>query len=322
MKLKRSTSFFPPVHAALLLLLAIICARPLLSLLYGALFPGGLGEDLYYLLSALQELVLFAIPAIWILYVRYPSSHYSMRTSSLRVSEAVSFALAAILGVFLFSYLSNLWMILLQRMGIPLTLAAVPAPSGPLQLLSSLLAIAVLPAMCEEIFFRGLVFASFEDWGTRRALIWSALLFALMHGQLTALPLQLILVLLFGFMVIYTHSIYATMIYHAFHNGASLLAAYLLARGAQAVQEAEPVLSLADTLSLLPSMLFLLLIWVLLIALPLRARYQEAGGLPVFYYLGLLKSEPPSIRIYGLLAVILALLISAYIVGTWGGLFL
>lgn len=318
---KRRTDFFPPVHAALLLLLAIVCVRPMLSWLYGVLFPIGIGENLYYMISALQEINLFALPAIWMLFVRYPTSHLSVRTAKLRASEAVSFSLAAILGVFVFSYLSNLWMLLLQRLGVPLTLSSVPAPSGPVQFLSSVLAIATLPAMCEELFFRGFVFSAFEEGGTRRALLWSALLFALMHGQLTALPVHLILGFLFGYMAIYMHSIYAPMLYHAFHNGASLLATYLLSQGAQAEAEADAVVSLSQTLSLLPSMLFLLFLWLLLIVLPLRARYQDLKGRFDFYLVPT-QTAPRPVHERCLLAAAVALLVATYIFNTWGGLFL
>lgn len=317
---KRREYPFPPVSAALLSLLAVVLARPALALLYGAVFPGGIGEGTYYLLSALQEIVLFSLPAYLMLDVRYPASRASVRRGPLRVSEAVSFSLAAVLGVFLFSYLSNLWILALDGLGVPLNLdTAVPAPSGPAELVASLLAIAVLPALCEELFFRGLLFSSFEPQGTGRAVAVSALLFALMHGQLTALPLHLLLGFLFGYLMVKTRSIFAPMLYHAFHNGASLVATYLLARSGEAAQEAEAALSLSDTLSLLPSMLFFLILWALLIALPLRARESDGPGAVYALPAG---SARLTILEKALLAVVCALLVFTYLYNTWGGLLL
>ena len=315
---RRRAHPFPPVSAALLSLLAVVLARPALALLYGAIFPGGIGEGAYYLLSALQEIALFALPAYLMLDVRYPAARASVRRGPLRVSEAVSFSLAAVLGVFLFSYLTNLWMLALDGLGVPLSLdAVVPAPTGPAELTASLLAIAVLPALCEESFFRGLLFSAFEPQGTRRAMAVSALLFALMHGQLTALPLHLLLGFLFGYLMVKTRSIYAPMLYHAFHNGASLVATYLLARSGDAAQEAEAALSLSDTLSIAPSMLFFLLLWALLIALPLRARGSDGPGSAYALPAGGLRL---TLGEKALLAAVCALLALTYLYNTWGGL--
>lgn len=90
--------------------------------------------------------------------------------------------------------------------------------------LLALLAIAVVPALCEEIFFRGLVFTSVAaNHGPRLAVVGSALLFTLAHtNPWQALPLFLFGLFL-GLLVGWTHSLYPAVLAHMTNNLISLL---------------------------------------------------------------------------------------------------
>lgn len=86
-----------------------------------------------------------------------------------------------------------------------------------------LVIIVLVPVICEEPLFRGLVFTSlYAHRGPRWALGGSALLFAISHFN----PWQLIPLFLFGLflgaLVYWTHSIYPAMLAHAVNNLASM----------------------------------------------------------------------------------------------------
>ena len=86
-----------------------------------------------------------------------------------------------------------------------------------------LVIIVLVPVICEEPLFRGLVFTSlYAHRGPRWALGGSALLFAVSHFN----PWQLIPLFLFGLflgaLVHWTHSIYPAMLAHAVNNLASM----------------------------------------------------------------------------------------------------
>ena len=51
----------------------------------------------------------------------------------------------------------------------------------------------VLPAICEELFFRGVVMRGLKQWGWFSAVIVSSLLFALMHGSFGMIILQFLI---------------------------------------------------------------------------------------------------------------------------------
>lgn len=90
--------------------------------------------------------------------------------------------------------------------------------------LIALFNIALVPAICEEILFRGYVLRSFEkSWGIRWAIIISGIIFGMFHLQLAnVLPLASIGILL-AFMTWISQSIYPAMIAHFVNNGASVL---------------------------------------------------------------------------------------------------
>lgn len=95
------------------------------------------------------------------------------------------------------------------------------------------LLVAVLPAIGEELMFRGVIqrlltvqFKSYH-WG-----IWgSAFLFSAMHFQFYGFLPRMLLGAMFGYMLVYTGSIIYPMIAHFFNNFASLIIAYLIQHG-------------------------------------------------------------------------------------------
>ena len=96
-------------------------------------------------------------------------------------------------------------------------------------LLLGLLTVALVPAICEELFFRGLVQRSFEGELAPRTAIWiTALLFALIHMQ----PILLIpltgLGLLLGYLAWRSGSILPAILLHLLFNAMQFLTGNLL----------------------------------------------------------------------------------------------
>ena len=125
-----------------------------------------------------------------------------------------------------------------------------------------LVTLVLVPVVCEEPLFRGLVFTSlYAHYGTRWALGGSALLFAISHFN----PWQLIPLFLFGLflgtLVYWTHSIYPAMLAHAVNNLASItgsnLRTYLGIDGLGPSQHLPMPLALLAGLILLVGLLLL-----------------------------------------------------------------
>ena len=75
--------------------------------------------------------------------------------------------------------------------------------------------ICLIPAMFEEVLFRGIAFSEYEKiYGTKKAIILCAVVFSLMHGSLIALVPQFITGLYLTYIVYKTNSIYSGVIGH------------------------------------------------------------------------------------------------------------
>jgi len=85
-----------------------------------------------------------------------------------------------------------------------------------------LLVIAVTPAVCEELLFRGVILSGLRRYGAWPAIIVSALLFALAHASIYRLLPTFCLGLLLGYIVVKTGSIWCSMLMHALNNGVAV----------------------------------------------------------------------------------------------------
>lgn len=87
-----------------------------------------------------------------------------------------------------------------------------------------LLVVVLLPALCEEAFFRGFVLTGLRyHFGPRRAVMGSALLFAFAHFDPWSFPAYLVLGFFLGYVVHRTHSLWPAVLAHGINNGLSVL---------------------------------------------------------------------------------------------------
>lgn len=95
---------------------------------------------------------------------------------------------------------------------------------GDHMLVLTLFHVGVVPAICEEVLYRGYVMRAFQkSWGVLPAILISGLLFGLYHVQLSnLLPLASIGIIL-GFVTWVSESIYPAMLAHFINNGGSVL---------------------------------------------------------------------------------------------------
>jgi len=91
-------------------------------------------------------------------------------------------------------------------------------------LLPLLLLIALTPAVCEELAFRGFILSGFRQMGGRwRAIILSAAMFGLAHGVFQQSLIASLTGVVIGFLAFQSNSILPGMIFHLTHNSLALL---------------------------------------------------------------------------------------------------
>lgn len=91
-------------------------------------------------------------------------------------------------------------------------------PDSPGGFLLMALTAAVLPALFEELFFRGVMLQSLRRFGDLFALSVSSVLFSLLHRNLVQIPNALITGMVLGYIVLRTGSVLASILCHFINN--------------------------------------------------------------------------------------------------------
>ncbi len=204
------------VSPAATVLVAVIYALLLLSRLIDAAF---LSRESRYLSIIVLQLLIFAIPAYLYIHTRERGYVKALRLTPPRLSH-------------LFLLLSGILMLISGCTLLGLLCGMVQAqPSFTLYdsfssvndgsvgaTVRLILAYGLLPAFCEELVFRGILCAEHERHGILYASAVSALFFAFLHFDLTALPVYLFSGLLLSVVMYVTRSAVASMVVHLGYN--------------------------------------------------------------------------------------------------------
>lgn len=207
-----------------------------------------------------------------------------LRYKKIKLSQAIPFrkpinpvAIIATLAVTIGLFGQNLilavafqWLV--QAIGIS---ASVPLPdlNSPLSFILGIVIICILPALGEETMFRGLTLKSLGGKGAAKAVLLSAALFSLSHGNLVQLVHQFILGVFLAYLTIKTGNIIFAMLIHFFNN--------LLAITLPIVLPAYNNLAVCSLNSTL-IMLGMSLLGMLILYPSIRLLVKKAGGKPDF----------------------------------------
>ena len=128
------------------------------------------------------------------------------------------------------------------------------APSGPFSFAVFFFQICILAPICEEFIFRGVILHNLKRFGNAFAVVVSAVLFSMVHGNLLQMPLAFIVGLLFGVIAIKTGSIWITILLHSIVNTESTIINLIATKSlnlANFIYLGVAVLSVAATISVL-----------------------------------------------------------------------
>lgn len=100
----------------------------------------------------------------------------------------------------------------------------------PYELLFNLFLIAVIPAIGEELLFRGVVQRLFSEWtGNRHAGIWiAAIIFSAMHLQFYGFIPRTMLGVLFGYLLVWSGRMWVPILAHFINNAAAVVVYYFI----------------------------------------------------------------------------------------------
>ncbi|MBE6575994.1 MAG: CPBP family intramembrane metalloprotease [Ruminococcaceae bacterium] len=182
----------------------------------------------YSLLSAALYLLCFMLPVLFFRILARGEAPVSMGMEPAMPPRTVAMV-AAVLGVNLAcAYCNSIFMQMLDSLGIGNVLDYIPMSSFiyPEDIVFLHLSLALVPAFCEEFLFRGLICARLMPYGKTAAIVGSAVLFGLMHGNLGQLFYTTVAGIMLGWCFVETRSIWPGVIAHMLNNLMGVLSEY------------------------------------------------------------------------------------------------
>lgn len=182
---------------------------------------------------ALTQIMIIGLPLLFVWYIK---SDFK-KAFSIKVPKVINVLGGIVLwiGTFIVVNLITQTMLFL----FPQNMQVVEGLNDVLKLDSSfllnLLVVAVMPAICEEFFFRGFVFTSFSNGKNKKAQIWavicSGVLFGFMHIDFIRVIPTSILGIALGYAVYKSKSIFIPMLMHFLNNSVAVLAMHTTSHG-------------------------------------------------------------------------------------------
>lgn len=180
-------------------------------------------EPPVYLQMLVIELLAYLLPiSMYAKENRLLSGSAARKRFGLRGCAVWQLVVAVIIG-----YGCQFAMVLLD---LPITLAISAdggyIPHSAVELAAAIVTVAVIPAVFEEFLLRGIVYGVMAEFNTTAAAVFTTIMFALLHGNLSGIPGYLLLGIVLIFVLRRTGSLYACMLLHMANNVTAVLLSY------------------------------------------------------------------------------------------------
>jgi uncharacterized protein len=197
------------------------------------------------LMQIIQTIGFFIIPPFLMVYFSYREGNSYL---SINVKPSLIYSLLIIAVIFSAIPLINWLGYWNERITLPPGMAAVEEwmknsekqlgelskvllkAESPSVLLLNIFMIALLPAIGEELLFRGLIQKMFGKWtkNIHLAIIISAVLFSAMHRQFYGFFPRMLLGVLFGYLLVWSGSLWVPIIGHFINNATAVIVNYII----------------------------------------------------------------------------------------------
>ncbi len=192
------------------------------GIILGSLFKDILTDtDISLILQIILQIISLGLASIFVF--AYVDKN-NEKTKEISLKNKIKIFFVAILFIFaLQMFLSNVLYPFIGADYDTTELFDVSASSGLFTKVILILALSITPAIFEELFFRKAIISYTKQYGKVFSLIFSALLFGMMHLNISQGIFAFIIGLIFGAIYLYTGDIKLTMIIHFVNNGFAAL---------------------------------------------------------------------------------------------------
>ncbi|MFV0343673.1 MAG: lysostaphin resistance A-like protein [Anaerocolumna sp.] len=179
-------------------------------------------RNLAYIMIVSQ--VLIALPSLIYLKVKKIDLIKGLRLHKINIGNIV----LIILFTYLISPLMGLINILSTRVVSNSTEQIMSQMTSENSFLVSLVLIAFVPCILEEVVYRGVFYNEYRKVNVLKGILLSGFLFGIIHGNFNQFSYAFAMGIIFALLIEATDSILSTMIVHFFINGTSVFGVYLL----------------------------------------------------------------------------------------------
>lgn len=238
----------------IIFVLTLLISVPVFRMTFGEIiemFRTGDFTDHINLISFFQitySAGLFLIPALLAGYLFYGNGLEYLSARKIPVPLTLMFSILVVLGAIpLINFLAefNMNLSLPEKLsGLEVRIRETEAETEKLmnlfladttitRFLINMFMIGVIPAIGEEFFFRGLIQRIFSEWFRNHhpGIMISSILFSFMHFQFLGFIPRILLGLLFGYMLVWTGSIWVPVLAHFVNNSIAVTFYFLFNRG-------------------------------------------------------------------------------------------
>ena len=236
------TDRVPSVFAASCLFFSAVAGKPIMGSLSPLIkramsyFVYNLDDAFFSAMVTGTYYLVFLLLPFLLLALRRPGMGEYIRVHPIRTRFILPLILCAPLGYFLCAYVNYFWCMGIEALGGSVTHTQTPQISSAGDMLALFLSNAMMPAVCEELLFRGALLSAWEEKGSKRAMLISTALFMLLHSAVSGMPVQLMSGFVMAFIVIVTGSLFSGIVYHALHNTLALVLSAVDANAAESVK--------------------------------------------------------------------------------------
>ncbi len=235
------------------MLIAVVAAIPFVGFeaIWGiqAVYDSGNPEGIRFLkyLQVVQSLGLFVFPSLVLAWLFHGSvTTYLCLNRKITLASVLLVALLVIISLPAINFMGELnsrmkfpewlsglevWMKSAEESAAELTEAFLKMETVG-SLLFNMFMIALLPAIGEELLFRGVIQRIFTNWtGNHHWGIWiSAILFSALHIQFYGFLPRMVLGAMFGYLLVWSGSMWLPVLAHFFNNGFAVAGIYLIGK--------------------------------------------------------------------------------------------
>lgn len=211
---KRKKAGLPHIAAPLLVLVVLVAMHLSRYLLAGATSGG----ELLLSISVVQIVVL-ALPCMLYYLLRgrklaspMPASPIGLRHITLIVFAALVFVSGSLLIRFGYQAFAS------QSVDTAGFFDGLYSGEEEPSLAGMLLSFVIIPAVCEELLFRGVLFAEYRSLGEANAVLITSICFAMLHFSLTNFPVYLFAGILLGVVTAVSRSVIPAVLLHLLSN--------------------------------------------------------------------------------------------------------